>query len=452
MRLFNRMIVFSIVMVLAAAGATAVRYPDAVRAAISPYLPLETAPATDVPAVAEPLVVITRAPIDTISEGPAVSIAGLDRQFGINSRDLEISNVRLGGKGANSSGTAYTSGMKLALVATDVQFEFQRPSNPRLNAQVEGVFSMTASADFGDHQPENTTFVVASATLEPEDFRIPQISNLTIPRLAKRLAERLSLPVQKPLNISGRLANLEQKFLRPNDYSALDQSPFGIVCTPTFTATVLPGAMVRLKLSSPCHPYTTVIISHGRLKFAERTSHTGALDVLVPALNTDARFSAVFENGWKLHTSTTVAEVKSIMRVAILWDGAYDLNLNAYEFGASDGTTGHVNAARPRSIPAATSYGGGYIVRLGDGSLSKPKQAEIYSYPLGTDTKSGTVRLIVQAFADKLSCDQSAKVTSLRSADGQVVAASSLRFVLPGCDNAAVGALVVNAVRDLNVK
>ncbi len=441
MRARNRMIALSTGLVIAVSGATAVRDGDESLRKFG----------SDSTAVLAPSTATDRPVTNTIALGPATAIAGLDMQHDINNRDLEITNVHLGGVIETKPQATPATGRKLAQIATADRQGFLRPTASGRPVLVDGVFDLATPGTFGGTVRTAETVIVASnetASIKPTtDFSRTK----ALPRFSDVTLVAALLPVKSALPIAQRLAALDLNHHRPKSNASLDQSPFGMTCASKMQASVLPGALVQLELTTPCQPYAKVTISHGKLNFAQRTSHTGRLSVVVPVLEQSAEFSATFENGYALQTNATVPELQSIKRVAIVWEGAFDLDLHAFEFGAEHGSIGHVSILNPRSVPLSTAHGGGYIMQLGDSSLPGAKQAEVYSVPTQDRRDDGTVRLAVTAHATKDNCDQSASVINFRSSGGTLIASGGLRFKMPGCDQGPTEITLKNAVRDLNI-
>ncbi|PKP79615.1 MAG: hypothetical protein CVT80_14950, partial [Alphaproteobacteria bacterium HGW-Alphaproteobacteria-2] len=175
---------------------------------------------------------------------------------------------------------------------------------------------------------------------------------------------------------------------------------FGMDCTAHLSVEPLPGAMVALGLSAPCQAGQEVEIHHSGLRFAQRIGADGRLETTVPALVPDAAFKSIFEDGEVLDASVSVPDVGSLRRVAVQWEGASELLLHALEFGAEEGSSGHVWPGAPRSASLALASGGGFLTLLGDPGLNHARRVQVYSLPLVGAPDEGTVELILEASGD----------------------------------------------------
>ena len=211
---------------------------------------------------------------------------------------------------------------------------------------------MDAPADFGRVETQVREVAEVSATdttmtdaIDPASVILPQDPQIT--GLTARLPE-LALH---------QYGTIDLGFKAPKTMSDLDRSPFGTSCKSGLTAKPVSGAMVELTVNAPCLPNTRVEIRHGRMVVTQKTSHTGDLVVIIPALETKARFAVDFGSNRVLRTTVTVSGLDKIERTAIQWRGDIEVDLHALEFGADIGSTGHVWEGQARAIDQATRFG-----------------------------------------------------------------------------------------------
>ncbi|MFV2035220.1 MAG: hypothetical protein ACC631_08955, partial [Halocynthiibacter sp.] len=194
-----------------------------------------------------------------------------------------------------------------------------------------------------------------------------------------------------------------------------------------------------------------VEVAHEGLVFATRTTNTGALDISIPVLAQDARFVVTFRDGTTAEATVSVPELQDYDRVAMVWSGQTDINIHALEFGARYGEGGDVWAGAPRSAEIASHARGGFLTRLGDANLEQPIQAEIYSFPTGTISRDGVVRLNVEAKVTAYSCGRDISARSAQLRRGESVQWLDLTLAVPECD--AIGDILVlkNLLQDLKI-
>lgn len=258
---------------------------------------------------------------------------------------------------------------------------------------------------------------------------------------------------QPGARLADRLDALDTQDARPPSDSDLDLSPYGLSCAPQLSARVVPGALAEVMLDAPCHREQRVEFRHAGLVFALRTSRLGLVTARVPVLTPDAEILAVLPNGRTARITLAVPEAASVERVAVQWRGPAELVLHALEFGARDGEAGHVWPGAPRSPEEALRAGGGFIVSLGDGALDAAARAEIYTLPRTPETRSGTVRLVLEATGGVSACSTEVTASALRrEAGGQADPSRlELRFELPPCGEPGQTLLLKNVVGDLKI-
>jgi len=375
--------------------------------------------------------------IDSIANDPAFKVNDLGQQAGINGKDLEITNVRLGKSAASEKTVVQATGMKLAKVALEpsISISIRRPAPIAEAKTIAGAFAIETSAAFGRDMQTQTIIEVASASDSINDVnRVDSNEAITLPSGPDDTAVLQGFNPIDRLALVAHLAVIDLGNPKLGDRAAFDQSPFGTVCENSLTSKILPGAEVELTLTAPCHPNSRVEIRHGKLAFATKTGHSGSLGIAIPVLEVAAKFTVQFDDGTKLATSSNVGALTGFERVAIQWSGDLALQLHAYEFGAKAGADGHVWVGQPRSPSLAQRYGGGFAVDLGDSSVANPMLAQIYSLPLIQKTGEGVVQLSVRATPIREFCGQTKVLRSHHSKAGRLVGSSGLQFEMPACD------------------
>ncbi len=237
--------------------------------------------------------------------------------------------------------------------------------------------------------------------------------------------------------------------------SGTTQTPVIAPDTPTcdVTLSAIPGdaAMVDLSVVAPCHPNETVIIRQGTLKFTQATDHDGQLRLSLPALSADASLEVELSDGTAATTQADVPAASSYEHVGLQWTGRTDLQLHAFEFGATYGQPGHVHAGAAHSPDRAKLMGAGYMTLLGDPTLEGGMMAEVYSFPSADAHARGVIRITVEAEVTRDNCGRQVSAETLQPVLGDGLDAVDLTLSVPGCD--ALGEFLVlnNVLRDMKI-
>jgi len=387
---------------------------------------------------------------DSITQGSTITPGGLDAQATINAKDLEISNVRLGTSAKSEKTELPATGMKLAKVAIESQSEIVHPTSMARAAALSGTFSMDPTMAFHRSTATGQTVDVAANTAQVSDASDASGTiGITLPSAPEPAPMTFGGPLVGRASLVARLATIDLIPPPMKDRAAFDQSPFGTPCAMKLTSAVLPGAMVKLSLTAPCHPNTRVEILSGKLIFAMMTGHTGNLTVTVPALDRAAQFMLRFADGTKLRVKRTVDAVDNFDRVAIQWSGNVRFNLHAYEFGATKTSSGHVWSGQSRNPGLSREYGGGFAVNLGDTQMKNPMMAQVYSLPVNQVKYPGVVQMSVEVSDMSADCGKSGVLRSHLSEGGRLIGSAGYLYKIPACGTSSGTLVLNNAVRDL---
>ncbi len=210
-------------------------------------------------------------------------------------------------------------------------------------------------------------------------------------------------------------------------------------CAIGFTATASPGALVDLTFEAPCHSGQRVEIAHAGLTITEFTDENGLLQVSVPALQEDARFTATLADGHVERTDILMFTVSDYDRYALMWQGETGFQLHVLEAGADFGEAGHLRADAPGSADRASRGEGGFLAFLG--AAPDGNSAVVYSYPSYLSDSQAAPELSVEAEITPANCGQSVSGAFLRVRPNAAPAVASLGMAIPGCD--AIGEFLV---------
>lgn len=305
--------------------------------------------------------------------------------------------------------------------------------------------SETAKARYGqDARPPIAAQDVGNEVVQPEE-------NATL-LLAVQSIE-LTQAVEPVLSVSGPDADV-QRVSAPAGIEApapvQDFVPQIDACDLVADGTSLPGAMVRLSLKADCFPNERLTVHHNGMMFTETTDEAGQLEVVVPALSTQAVFIMAFSNGDGAVAQVEVPDLADYERIALQWRGHAGFQLHAREFGAGYDAPGHVWIGADQDQSAMEAGQSGYVMRLGDRGAPEPLMAEIYTYPAASTARDGVIDMTVEAEVTQANCGVEAEAQSLELLNG-AVKTRDLTLSMPSCD--AIGNFLVlnNLVSDLKV-
>lgn len=219
-------------------------------------------------------------------------------------------------------------------------------------------------------------------------------------------------------------------------------------CAVSLTAELRAGAIVGLDLSAPCYTSERVTFHHQGLMFTEMTDPGGALHVEVPALSQSALFVASFDSGDGAAVRAEVPALPFYDRVALQWNGTAGLQLHAREFGADYFSDGHVWAASAGDMSRTAKGEGGFMNRLGNGDGF---MAEIYSFPIGTARRDGTVTVTIEAEITPANCGTEIEAQTFERHEAEPLRVRDLTLDIPDCDDAGGFLVLKNLVEDLKI-
>ncbi|MBV7411029.1 hypothetical protein [Maritimibacter sp. DP1N21-5] len=206
-------------------------------------------------------------------------------------------------------------------------------------------------------------------------------------------------------------------------------------CDMAMTSVAVPGALVAVSLTAPCHAEATVEFSHDGLSFTEALDEDGALTVMIPALTSPAMINAQIGED-TLDSLATVPDLTQFDRVALVWQGGTGLQLHALEDGAAYGEPGHVWAEAPRAPETATQGEGGFLTLLG--SVAGGYAADIYTYPASLMIAPS---ISIEAQVTEDTCGTMISGHYIRSTLTGTATEVDVGMVVPGCE--AIGEYLV---------
>lgn len=208
------------------------------------------------------------------------------------------------------------------------------------------------------------------------------------------------------------------------------------------------GEILSLTLNSDCRAGRIATVEHAGILFDVALDASGSAMVEFPALVERSDITVRFEDGAVLEETVTITGIENSSRVAIAWAGDVDLDLHAFEFGASETNDGHVWSSTPRSYRESRRSGGGFLTVLG---IPGGNQAEIYTLPVTRRTQEGVVDIVVRVSEETSVCEERLEVTAVQN-DRELTADERQIFVgVESCDGGIARQEFTTAVRDITV-
>jgi hypothetical protein len=211
-------------------------------------------------------------------------------------------------------------------------------------------------------------------------------------------------------------------------------------CRISFDLIPQPGAMIGITLLAPCNPDQRVVLQHAGLAVTGRTSASGALFAVLPALTQRAEIEAIFSAGERQSASLVVNDFAGIKRFAVQWQDKDAFQLHGFENGAGYDEPGHISAGFTGTLGET-----GVLTLLGDATVPLPLLAEVFTF--GPAAKADVV---LEAAVTEGTCGREILGETILSKDGTVTV-TDLTVAMPTCD--AVGDILVlkNLLQDMTL-
>ncbi|MEL6217622.1 MAG: hypothetical protein AAFR79_04025 [Pseudomonadota bacterium] len=129
---------------------------------------------------------------------------------------------------------------------------------------------------------------------------------------------------------------------------------------PALTIDPRGAAFTQVIVKSPCHSGDVITLSYGELDFALQVDGNGVAQLTAPGFEPRSKARLSMPDGESLDFDIPFADTGRIIRVALVWDTAVNLELHALANGRGLGSAGHINPANPSSLRKARR-GGGFL-------------------------------------------------------------------------------------------
>ena len=200
-----------------------------------------------------------------------------------------------------------------------------------------------------------------------------------------------------------RLANasVDRNSARPSAAVApTGRSP--AACEPAQIASEpLDGGRMLVRVATPCRADQTVHFGYGEATILGRLDGGGRLELTLDLFAGAASpVEITFEDGVSREIPARANDLDKVEKIALIWRAPVDLDLHAFEYGATFGQPGHVWAQAPSSAMAARDQtatnkrGRGFISRA-DGGQGPGDKIEIYTFFRHPEQAAGLVSIAV---------------------------------------------------------
>ena len=231
------------------------------------------------------------------------------------------------------------------------------------------------------------------------------------------------------------------------DVAVHTNGPTANKCAVSLDLAAEPTAMIAITVLAPCQPNKRVVLRHAGLAVTGKTSGTGALFMLLPAMTSTASVSVRFPDDQTFTKALSIPEADTLRRFGVQWLGDDAFQLHAFENGSDYGENGDVSAADPQQYLAGQPQTGGYLAVLGDDQVDQPMLAEVYTYPTAPNTD---VRIVVEAAVTKGTCGREILGETLADRAGDVTI-TDLTLAMPDCTGIGDILVLKNLDPDLTI-
>lgn len=198
-----------------------------------------------------------------------------------------------------------------------------------------------------------------------------------------------------------------------------------------------PQATIGLSLLAPCDAGQRVVIRHAGLAVTGRTDAKGALSLALPGMEPAGQVSVLFADGTQVAGEIDLPDAATYRRFAVQWQGDDEFQLHAFENGADYGDAGHVWAGALHLPVSGKPVTGGWMMMLGDASVTLPLRAAIYTFP---SVPGPAPDIVIEAPVVEATCGRE-MLGELLTASGGTVQSDDLTLAMPDCS--AVGDILV---------
>ncbi len=209
------------------------------------------------------------------------------------------------------------------------------------------------------------------------------------------------------------------------------RSPRTAGCAPKMEVSQRPDATLRVSLNAPCHKDTDLRLTVAGLSADDRTDAAGHWEVRLPLLEPHVTLALEFGD-YRLSHSLSPDTPSTFQHVVLTWHGAQVFRINAES---------HLSEAMDGKM-------GGTLTKAGNGSGDV---FEIYSFPTGSGTAQGVVRLSVDAEVTAANCGTTVSTTAYQTGFLAGLRKTQISYTMPECERVGDVVRLQNLFRDMRL-
>lgn len=156
-----------------------------------------------------------------------------------------------------------------------------------------------------------------------------------------------------------------------------------------------------VRVGTPCRADQIIKFGYGDANVVRKLDSAGRLELTLDLFaGTSSPIAIVFEDGSSRELPARASDLDKLEKIALIWRAPVDLDLHAFEYGASFGQPGHVwshspsSALAAREQVAATRRGRGFLSRADSGEGTGDK-IEVYTFIRHHDQPAGVVSIAI---------------------------------------------------------
>ena len=243
-----------------------------------------------------------------------------------------------------------------------------------------------------------------AAGSQPVDRREPAQRSSSPPLFVDARDPRATADASQPAATAVAPTRLAVAASAPRDPVAT--APTASPCEPAKIASEpLDGGRMLVRVGTPCRAEQSIRFGYGGASVVRKLDGAGRLELTLDLFaGTASPIEIVFEDGTSRELPARASDLDKLEKIALIWRAPVDLDLHAFEYGATFGQPGHVWAEAPSSALAAREQvaagrrGRGFLSRADNGQGSgqgSGDKIEVYTFFRYPDQPAGIVSIAI---------------------------------------------------------
>ena len=249
--------------------------------------------------------------------------------------------------------------------------------------------------------PQAVPFLSARAASAPParpSASLPAVETTADPEMADLVFAAAPEVVEEVAEVEPRLASFANILPRaaglapswPGQGGAADFGLAGLVraglevvrdasggnCTPQLDLAAVPGALIDVTVTAPCHASQRVVLRHAGLAVTVMTDGAGRAETLLPAFEAAGGVIATLSGSAVAVGGVAIPDLDAFERVALQWQGADEFALHAFVGDAGFGEPGHVWSG----APDGQGVGNAFVLGFDGDGVEWPLRAEVLTW------------------------------------------------------------------------